>query len=98
MLNYLSIFFTGCLSIVTLGACAAWSLPAIEFLDSNRLNIHVTARQVGTLTSIMSIGSILEYLTVLICMDNIGRKKSMLLFAITQIISFIMIIFAENTI
>ena len=74
----------------------AWSSPSLEYLHSDESEIPITVQEGAWITSASAIGSIIGYIAVPILMDRVGRKYTLFIFAIPQIISWILIAFAKS--
>ena len=84
--------------ILTLNTDAinAWSSPALPYLKSHNSPFHVTDFEGAWIAALPSLGFIIAFITFPIFIDTIGRKYTILLFAIFQAISGILFIIGQN--
>ncbi|XP_033216859.1 facilitated trehalose transporter Tret1-like [Belonocnema kinseyi] len=78
------------------GAAQYWTSPALPHLKNENSEFPLTSDEASWVASLLSFGSVIGYLLYPQFIDRIGRKYTMLLFAIPQIISWILIFFAKN--
>ncbi|XP_033211571.1 facilitated trehalose transporter Tret1-like [Belonocnema kinseyi] len=76
----------------------SWSSPSLEYLRSNQSEIVMTVEQGAWITSSPNIGAAIGYMIVPLLMDRVGRKHTLLISAVPQIISWLMIILAHNVV
>ncbi|XP_051159709.1 facilitated trehalose transporter Tret1-like [Leptopilina boulardi] len=87
---------TGCLTVTGYGTIISWTSPALPFLESSASDIKITLNQSSWIASLYLIGFIIGFLLNPLFIDRISRKWTLMLFAIPQIISWLMIIFAKS--
>ncbi|XP_033216757.1 facilitated trehalose transporter Tret1-like [Belonocnema kinseyi] len=97
LLQYSAVFSA---SLVTFGFGSAeiWSSPALPHLRSNSSEFTITPSQGSWVASIYNIGTIFGMLLYPLLVDRIGRKYTLLIFAMPQTISWMMIFYAKNVI
>ena len=88
------------MSLVTFGCGSAeiWTSPALPHLRSNSSEFTITQNQGSWIASLYNMGAIFGYLLYPLFIDRIGRKYTLLIFSIPQILSWTMIYFAKNVI
>ncbi|XP_043482086.1 facilitated trehalose transporter Tret1-like isoform X2 [Leptopilina heterotoma] len=79
-----------------LGAANYWTSPAVPYLKSSNSKFTITSDQSSWIVSLLTIGGIIGYLLYPIFINRIGRKYTMLLFAIPQVFSWLTIYYASN--
>lgn len=78
------------------GAADSWPSPAIPHLESENSQIPVTMNQGAWIVSIFNFGGVFGFILCPILVDRLGRKRTLLFFAMPQIISWILIILAKH--
>ena len=78
------------------GASEMWTSPALPLLEKKHTS--VTADQGSLIASLYNLGAIFGYLLYPLLVDRLGRKHTLLTFALPQIISWILILTARNVI
>ena len=78
------------------GAAQYWTSPALPHLKSKNSEFSLTPDEASWVASLLSFGAVIGYLLYPQFVDRIGRKYTMLLFSIPQILSWILIFFAKN--
>lgn len=68
----------------------------IPYLTSEKSHLPVTKNQSDIISSIFTIGLIMGYLLNPLIIDRIGRKKTLLIYTIPQMISWLLIIFIKK--
>lgn len=91
-----SILFTVCISMIGVGTNRAWTSPALPHLKSSNSNFLITESQGTWMVSLLLIGDLISSIINPLFMDHFGRKCTILLFTIPAIISWLLIIFAED--
>ncbi|XP_043462077.1 facilitated trehalose transporter Tret1-2 homolog [Leptopilina heterotoma] len=87
---------TGCITVTGYGTIISWSSPALPFLESSASHIKITLNQSSWIASLYLIGFIIGFILNPLVVDRLGRKWTLILFALPQIISWLLIIFAQN--
>ena len=82
--------------MIGLSTTEMWSSTAIPYLVSKESEIEVSPWQASWVASILHLGAITGYLIYPFPMDRIGRKYSLLLLVIPQMVSWVTIILAKN--
>lgn len=82
--------------MVGLGAADLWTSPAIPHLQSNESELKLLPNEASWVASLLHIGAIIGYVTYPYLIDTIGRKKTLLLFFIPQIVLWITTILAKD--
>ena len=88
--------FAASLTALGYGSSAAWTSPALPYLTSEISHLPITKEQSDWIASLLTIGFVLGYLLNPLIIDRLGRKRTLLLLTIPQIISWILIIIAKN--
>ena len=73
-----------------------WTSPAIPYLTSEKSPLPVTKEQSDRISSLLTVGYIIGYFLNPLIIDKLGRKRTLLLYSIPQIISWVLIIIAKN--
>ena len=97
-IRLISILFSASLLRLGFGAAQYWTSPALPHLKSKNSKFPLTPDEASWVASLLSIGAVIGYLLHSQLVDRIGRKKTMLIFSIPQIISWILILLAKNVI
>ena len=92
------LFPTVCILTIGNGTVDSWTSPALPFLTSNNSAFPVTEIQGSWIASTSDLGSATGNLLTPIFSSFMGRKHSLLIFAIVEVISWAMIISANNVI
>lgn len=82
--------------MIGLGATDLWTSPALPYLQSNESELKLLPNEASLIASLLHIGAIIGYLIYPYLIDTVGRKKTLLLFFLPQIASWLMTIFAKN--
>lgn len=85
-----------CFTIIGLGSFASWTSPALPYLINKQSEFPVSEIDGSWLSSIFSIGGIVGCWIVPPLLDRWGRKKTALVLAVPQIISWLILILAKN--
>lgn len=78
------------------GAHMTWTSPSLEYLKSNESHISVSVSEQSWLLSIENLSALIGHCLYPIFMDRIGRKYTLLIFGVIQLISWILINLAYN--
>lgn len=84
------------LTMVGLGASDSWTSPALPHLQSNESELQLSPKEAPWIASLLHIGAIIGYLIYPYLIDTMGRKKTLLLFFLPQITSWVLTIYAKN--
>ena len=76
----------------------SWSSPSLEYLRSNQSEIAVNVEEGAWITSTYNIGAIIGYMIIPFFMNCVGRKYTLLICAIPQIISWLMIVLGNSVV
>lgn len=87
---------SGSLSALTAGLLFSWSSPSIPILTDKNGPYGFTLEQCSYLTVIPPISSMISCLLCTKLVDKIGRKYGLLVVGIPQIVSLLLIAFAQN--
>ncbi|XP_033230937.1 facilitated trehalose transporter Tret1-like [Belonocnema kinseyi] len=87
-----------CILTIGNGTVDSWTSPALPFLTSNNSAFPVSEFQGSWIASTSDLGSATGNLLTPIFSSFIGRKYSLLIFAIVEVISWAMIMSANNVI
>lgn len=93
---------TGSLLAFTCGTAYSWSSPVIPKLngdidpDLNPLQRPISSEESSWIAGILALGSTAGPVFTFHLSDKIGRKKTMLLFAVAPLVSYVTLGFAEN--
>ena len=90
------IFFTACISMIGCGGYMAWTSPSLPHLMSKDSEVPITKSQGAWIQSLYTFGAVFGCLLNPHFVDRLGRKYSLLIFAIPQVTGWILIILAEN--
>ena len=80
----------------SMGTNRAWTSPALPHLKSPNSNFLLTENQGTWLVTLQLIGDLISSTMNPLFMDHFGRKYTILLFTFPSIISWLLIIFAQN--
>ncbi|XP_033218270.1 facilitated trehalose transporter Tret1-like [Belonocnema kinseyi] len=78
------------------GANISWTSPAVSYLTSPISHIPTSKEQSDWVASLYPVGLVIGYLLNPLIIDTFGRKRTLLLLTIPQIISWVMIILAND--
>lgn len=78
------------------GSLSAWTSPSLIYLTSEDSEIPISVQQKAWIASVTNLGAIFGFPMTCFLMDRIGRKKTMIVYAIPYNISWIMIIFGKS--
>ncbi|XP_071445142.1 facilitated trehalose transporter Tret1 isoform X2 [Hetaerina americana] len=87
---------TATLGAFALGTALAWSSPAIPKLEKGEAGFEVTSAQSSWVGSLMTLGAAAIALPIGYCMDQIGRKLTMILLAVPFVMGWVLIVWAIN--
>ncbi|XP_043484609.1 facilitated trehalose transporter Tret1-like [Leptopilina heterotoma] len=87
---------TACLIRLGFGTIIYWPSPSIPHLTSSNSKFTITTDEASWVVSLSSIGNIIGFLLYPVFVNRIGRKYTMLLFAIPQVFSWLIIYYASN--
>lgn len=87
---------SACISGIGFGACETWTSPALPYLKSQKSEFPVSVVQGSWIASLFSLGGIFGYIMYPLLVNRIGRKNSLLLFSLPQIIGWMTTIFAKS--
>ncbi|XP_043481621.1 facilitated trehalose transporter Tret1-like isoform X1 [Leptopilina heterotoma] len=85
-----SLIFMGC------GVADSWTSPALPYLTSPESKIPVLQHQGSWVASLFNVGAIFGYIVYPLFIDRVGRKYSLLILFIPQLLSFILIYVAKS--
>ncbi|XP_051153234.1 facilitated trehalose transporter Tret1-like [Leptopilina boulardi] len=88
--------FAVCIGIVGLGTHRAWTSPSLPYLKNPNPYFIITNSQGTWIVSLLLVGDTIGSIIDPIFIDRLGRKKSIIIFTIPAIISWLLIIYAEN--
>ncbi|XP_051165849.1 facilitated trehalose transporter Tret1-like [Leptopilina boulardi] len=94
-LQFLSIL-SGYSMMLDMGAQSGWPSPALPYLKSENSKFFLSKATSAWLVSIINISGIIGTITATFLMNRIGRRLTLLIFALLQLISWILVYFAEN--
>lgn len=91
-----------CVNLLSLGygLSTSWTSSAIPFLESTESPLAcgpITVEDASLIGSILTIGGLVGTLMFGYALNEIGRKKSLLLAAVPQILGWILMYFAESS-
>ncbi|XP_043462138.1 facilitated trehalose transporter Tret1-like [Leptopilina heterotoma] len=89
--------FTASITAIGFVCGYSWPSPALPYLLSKSSIIPITKNQSAWIASLYPLGLIIGYLLNPLFVDRIGRKRTLLLFSLPQVASWLLIIFAKNT-
>lgn len=89
-------FFSGYILMIDVGSQISWTSSALPYLVSDNSEIPITFYQSAWLASIDSICTIFGIIIYPLIMNIVGRKYTILIFGIIQLIAWISINFANN--
>lgn len=84
--------------MIDVGVQVSWSSPALDYLKSNETSITLKRIEPGLLASIDSIASIIGFLTYPLLMNRIGRRYTIFVYGLVQLLAWIVINFARSDI
>ncbi|XP_043462001.1 uncharacterized protein LOC122498373 [Leptopilina heterotoma] len=79
------------------GSMNSWTSPALPFLKSGKSNLSLNNEEITWIAPLLPIGIIIGNLLNPIFIDRLGRKWTLLLFALPQISSWLLILLAKDT-
>ena len=91
-----NILCAGYILIIDVGAHLAWTSPALPHLTNGKTKFSVTNDQGAWLASVVSLSAMIGYVTNSLIVDRIGRRFTLLIFAISHLGSWISINCAYN--
>lgn len=74
----------------------SWTSPALTYLKSNESTIPITKEQTSWIAPLLPIGLIIGNFLNPVFINRIGRKWTLMLFAVPQIISWLIIYFTKS--
>ncbi|XP_043462000.1 facilitated trehalose transporter Tret1-like [Leptopilina heterotoma] len=85
-------------TLVALGfnAMESWTSPALPYLTSEKLKSPLQSTDFDSIASVSILGSFFGFILNPLLVNNLGTKSTLLIFAIPQTISWLMLIFSEN--
>lgn len=92
-------FPLGCFLAFTTGTAFSWASPILPKLlnpDLNPLTAPVSQQEASWVAGILPLGAAISPIFTFHLTDKIGRKKTMLLFAVPALASFLILSFATN--
>ncbi|XP_033218264.1 facilitated trehalose transporter Tret1-like [Belonocnema kinseyi] len=78
------------------GSILSWTSPALPFLETKKSNLHLSKDQISWIAPLLPIGLMIGNFLNPLYVDRIGRKWTLLVFAIPQIISWLFILLTKN--
>ncbi|XP_055307619.1 facilitated trehalose transporter Tret1-like isoform X2 [Sitodiplosis mosellana] len=85
-----------CLGAAAAGTGLAWTSPVLDQLKSFNSPIVITKDEGTWIASFLAIGAIIGAVPSGILADKLGRKKTAIIIAVPYIISYLLIVFAQN--
>lgn len=85
------IFFSASITSAGYGSIMSWTSPALTYLKSDESEISITKEQTSWIAPLLPIGLIIGNFLNPIFINRIGRKWTLMLFALPQIISWLII-------
>ncbi|CAH1283186.1 unnamed protein product [Diabrotica balteata] len=89
---------SGSLFAISDGMTYGWTAPMLPYLISDESHIKTTKGEVEWLETILMLGSFCGLPTTIYLVDKIGRRKSLLLAAVSSLIGWIVIALANHMI
>lgn len=89
-------FVSVCLGAAAAGTGLAWTSPVMDQLKLPSSKIPITKDEGTWIASMLAIGAIIGAVPSGILADKLGRKKTAITIAIPYIISYLLIVFAQN--
>ncbi|KAL6261495.1 hypothetical protein P5V15_006584 [Pogonomyrmex californicus] len=92
----------GNLGMLSIGQFIGWASPSLPLLivkDSNNTKsfVHLTLEEASWVVSLLTLGATIGCILCVFMVNIFGRKKTMLLMAVPEIISWLLIAFATST-
>ncbi|XP_033212869.1 facilitated trehalose transporter Tret1-like [Belonocnema kinseyi] len=87
---------SGYVLAINVGAHLAWTSPALPYLTSESTKFYLTNNQGAWIASINSVSSIFGSVTNSLLVNRIGHRFTILIFSASDLISWILINFADN--
>ncbi|XP_033217060.1 facilitated trehalose transporter Tret1-like isoform X3 [Belonocnema kinseyi] len=84
------------LTVIGYGCIVSWTSPALPYLTSQKSQFTVTETQSSWIASLVNVGMILGYISNALMIDKIGRKRTILVLSIPQVIASVSIFLARN--
>lgn len=84
------------MSAAAAGTGLSWTSPVLDQLKAPDSKILITKDQGTWIAATLAIGAIIGAVPSGILADKLGRKKAAILIAIPYIISWVLVIFAQN--
>lgn len=85
-----------CLGAAAAGTGLAWTSPVLDQLKTPDSEIPITKDEGTWIASMLAIGAIIGAVPSGILADQLGRKKAAIIIAVPYIISYLLIVFAQN--
>ena len=89
---------TAALTGVGVGSSMAWSSPALSYLTSPKSHIPMTKQQSDFTAALLPVGMILGYLLNPVIINRVGRKWTLMIYSLPQIVCWTLTILAEKMI
>lgn len=80
------------------GAAELWMTPALPHLKSTNFKFSVSTEELSWIISLFNVGEIIGFLLYPLIIDRIGRKNTLLVFFMPQVLSCALTLSAENVI
>ncbi|XP_043462200.1 facilitated trehalose transporter Tret1-like isoform X1 [Leptopilina heterotoma] len=78
-----------------LASAVAWSSPALPYFHTQS---NFTKTEIYWIVPLLSVGCALGFLLNPLIINRLGRKKSLLLYSVPQLLSWLLLIFSKNNI
>ncbi|XP_043477822.1 facilitated trehalose transporter Tret1-like isoform X2 [Leptopilina heterotoma] len=82
--------------MLDLGAQSGWPSPAVPYLQSKNSNFSMSKATSAWLVSMINISGIIGVIVATILMNQIGRRLTLFLFTLLQLLAWILTYLAEN--
>ncbi|XP_051159718.1 uncharacterized protein LOC127280626 [Leptopilina boulardi] len=89
--------FTASITAIGFVCGYSWPSPALPYLTGEKSEIQITKDQSAWIAAFYPLGLIIGYLLNPLFVDRIGRKRTLLMFSLPQVISWFLIIIAKNS-
>ena len=90
--------WTACLGSVVIGAALGYSSPAIPNLNGHRNSFHVDVTTQSWISSSLTIGALISSISGGPVVDKFGRKLTMMLAAVPNVLGWAMMASSPNAI
>lgn len=94
--HFFLIFIIVCLGAAAAGTGLSWTSPVLDQLKASNSKIPITNDQGTWIASLLAIGAIIGAVPSGIIADKLGRKKAAIIIAVPYIISWLLVVFAQN--